>query len=275
VPALNNLDLSIGELQFGPAQGGPINLSRAELSGARLDQATLIEANLVGAVLVDADLSDARLEKADLRGAKLAHATLSGARLDNADLCGADLSLAKGLTQEQIDRALGDRRTSLPAALAMPKAWLAEDAQDLGRLVTQDNQADAGEESADPYEILGVSPGATLQDIRIAWLNLVKDLHPDGSPGEASASERLKAVNRAYQRLKDLERRPTRTVSGVFHNARAVLATFVIVAVTIATLVVGIETYLARAGAAGGEETPPTRTSLTKSEQASAGMPSL
>jgi pentapeptide repeat protein len=123
VPVLNDLNVSISERQFGRVQGGPINLSRAEFRRARLDQATLVEANLIGAVLTEADLSDARLDQADLRGAKLAHAALGGARLKDANLCGADLRLSLGLTQAQIDLAVGDHRTALPAHLTIPQAW--------------------------------------------------------------------------------------------------------------------------------------------------------
>jgi hypothetical protein len=124
VPELTDLDISVTERQFGRVQGGPINLSRAELRGARLDQATLIEANLMGAILAEADLSDARLERADLRGARLPHASLRGADLSGANLCGADLRLAEGLTQAQLDQAIGDHRTSLPAHLTAPRTWL-------------------------------------------------------------------------------------------------------------------------------------------------------
>jgi hypothetical protein len=124
VPLLNDLDVSITERQFGRVQGGPINLGRAEFRRARLDQATLIEANLIGAVLTEADLSDARLERADLRGARLAYTALGGAQLEGANLCGADLRLSRGLTQAQIDQAVGDCRTALPTHLTIPKAWL-------------------------------------------------------------------------------------------------------------------------------------------------------
>src|SRR5262245_59868285 len=130
VPVLNELNISVTERQFGRVQGGPINLSRAEFRGARLDQATLIEANLMGAVLTEADLSDARLEHADLRGARLAYAALDRAHLDGANLRGADLRLAQGLTQAQIDQATGDHRTTLPAHLSIPRAWLQQGRSD-------------------------------------------------------------------------------------------------------------------------------------------------
>ena len=123
VPELNDLNVSVTERQFGRVQGGPINLSRADLRRARLDQATLNEANLMGAVLTEADLTDARLENADLRGARLARAALAGACLKGANLSGADLGLADGLTQAQLDQAVGDGRTALPAHLTAPRTW--------------------------------------------------------------------------------------------------------------------------------------------------------
>jgi hypothetical protein len=130
VPVLDDLNVSVTERQFGRVQGGPINLSLAEFRRARLDQATLIEANLMGTVLTEVDLSDARLEHADLRGARLAYAALGGARLNGANLSGADLRLSQGLTQAQIDQAVGDRRTVLPAHLTTPTAWLRQGGPD-------------------------------------------------------------------------------------------------------------------------------------------------
>ena len=60
---------------------------------------------------------------------------------------------------------------------------------------------------ADAYAQLGVKRRASLREIRAAYLRLVKDLHPDGRSDDPVAGERLKAINRAYQDLKDLERR--------------------------------------------------------------------
>jgi DnaJ-domain-containing protein 1 len=244
VPILNDLKVSAIERQFDRVQGGPINLSLALLCRAGLDQSTLIEANLLGAVLIDADLSDARLERADLRGAKLAYADLNNARLDGANLCGADLRHARGLTQAQINQALGDHRTALPANLTMPKAWL-EGQPDIGQLVKQtDPQVD--DQKTNPYAILGARPGASIQEIRAAWRKLVKELHPDGSSGGSPASERLKAINQAYQRLKNLEQHATqrRAARSPFRSARAVFAAFFLLPIAACALIVGVWTYL-------------------------------
>lgn len=58
----------------------------------------------------------------------------------------------------------------------------------------------------DPYDILGVSRGASDEDVRRAYLKLVKELHPDVNPAK-SAEERFKKVTAAHDILGDPERR--------------------------------------------------------------------
>jgi hypothetical protein len=243
VPVLNDLSVSITERQFGRAQGGPINLGRAELCRAQLDQATLIEANLMGAMFFEADLSDARLEKADLRGAKLAYANLDGARLDGANLCAADLRLARGLTQAQIEQSVGDHRTSLPAGLMTPRAWLQQAPPCLGLSTIQAEGRDvAGDDTADPYAILGVNPGASIQDVRVAWLKRVKDLKHDRSVDGLLMRERLKSINQAYQELKERERQTNQRHLARGH--RILFAAVLVAAIAVGVLVAMIETRL-------------------------------
>jgi uncharacterized protein YjbI with pentapeptide repeats len=260
LPVLNDLNVSISERQFGLAQGGPIDLSLAELRRALLDQATLTEANLAKAILVDADLSDARLENTDLRGAdlsgaSLAYTTLSGARLEGADLCGADLRFAHGLTQAQVDHALGDGRTVLPANLVKPSAWLQRDEPKLRQLVPQ-GDAVSSDETADPYEVLGVSPGTSMRDIRAAWLRLVRELHFILPSGEPRVSERLKTINRAYQRLREQERHAAQRHGAPWstsRNAQAVFAVFFLISAVVGTVIAATWLYLVRIDVNPGE----------------------
>jgi DnaJ-class molecular chaperone len=58
----------------------------------------------------------------------------------------------------------------------------------------------------DPYEVLGVPRSATDDQIRKAYLKLVKELHPDVNPSKA-AEERFKKVTAAHDILGDPERR--------------------------------------------------------------------
>jgi DnaJ-class molecular chaperone len=58
----------------------------------------------------------------------------------------------------------------------------------------------------DPYEILGVPRTATDDQVRKAYLKLVKELHPDVNPSKA-AEERFKKVTAAHDIIGDAERR--------------------------------------------------------------------
>jgi curved DNA-binding protein len=58
----------------------------------------------------------------------------------------------------------------------------------------------------DYYEILGVPPGANADVIKSAYRRLARKYHPDVSK-EKDAEEKFKAVNEAYEALKDNKRR--------------------------------------------------------------------
>ena len=94
------------------------NLQGADLLGANLVLADLFGADLQGANLGLANLQEANLNNANLEGANLGLASLQGASVWGANLQGADLAGAKGVTQEQLDRACGDDETQLPDYLA-------------------------------------------------------------------------------------------------------------------------------------------------------------
>lgn len=57
------------------------------------------------------------------------------------------------------------------------------------------------------YQVIGVGADAGRDEIRSAYINLAKQLHPDRNAGSRQAEHRLREVNEAYEVLKDPARR--------------------------------------------------------------------
>src|SRR6266478_6695020 len=58
-----------------------------------------------------------------------------------------------------------------------------------------------------PYQVLGVKPNATADEIRKAYRKLAKEFHPDLNPGKPEAEARFKSISAAYDLLSDAEKR--------------------------------------------------------------------
>ncbi|WP_346911766.1 pentapeptide repeat-containing protein [uncultured Roseibium sp.] len=136
---LCNADLSSAYL--GNADLSRANLNDANMYMTNLAGADLFEANLSGASLFKANLSEADLSRANLSAANMYKANLSEADLSGADLSGAetigadfggsllvsaDLHASEGISQDQINSALGSASTLLPDRLIRPDHWLDE-----------------------------------------------------------------------------------------------------------------------------------------------------
>jgi molecular chaperone DnaJ len=59
----------------------------------------------------------------------------------------------------------------------------------------------------DYYEILGVGRSASPEELKRAFRRLAMQYHPDRNPGDATAADRFKECNEAYQVLSDPEKR--------------------------------------------------------------------
>ena len=58
-----------------------------------------------------------------------------------------------------------------------------------------------------PYEVLGVKPDATADEIRKVYRKLAKQFHPDLNPGKPEAEARFKSIAAAYDLLSDPDKR--------------------------------------------------------------------
>jgi uncharacterized protein YjbI with pentapeptide repeats len=109
-----NMDLSGSRLRQA-------DLSLTTLDNANLSGANLSVANLFGARFNNSNMSKADLSQVSAVGAYFGSSNLSGANLTGANLSGADLSIARGLSQTQLNRACGDHMTRLPAGKTIPR----------------------------------------------------------------------------------------------------------------------------------------------------------
>lgn len=129
----------------------------------------------------------------------------------------------------------------------------------------------------DPYSELGISPGATEEEIKSAYRQLAKQYHPDANPQDEQSAEKMNRINKAYNMLRegitfDLEldedwyreqaeddsREQTygsRRKAGIFYNP--VFRSVVVIAIVICMVVMGILSSFYSAFWAGPvEETP-------------------
>jgi hypothetical protein len=63
--------------------------------------------------------------------------------------------------------------------------------------------------ATNPYQVLGLKPGATADEIRAAYRRLAAQIHPDTQPAERKdwAAEQMRVLNAARDVLLDPERR--------------------------------------------------------------------
>uniref|UniRef100_A0A453K8L9 Chaperone protein dnaJ 1, mitochondrial n=1 Tax=Aegilops tauschii subsp. strangulata TaxID=200361 RepID=A0A453K8L9_AEGTS len=75
--------------------------------------------------------------------------------------------------------------------------------------------ATARVDARDYYDVLGVSSDASASDIKKAYYGLAKKFHPDTNKDDSGTEKKFQEVNRAYEVLKDDDKRGTYDQLGV------------------------------------------------------------
>ena len=58
----------------------------------------------------------------------------------------------------------------------------------------------------DPYKVLGISQGASEDEIKKAYRKKAKEFHPDLHPNDPNAEKKMNEVNEAYDMLMNPEK---------------------------------------------------------------------
>lgn len=58
----------------------------------------------------------------------------------------------------------------------------------------------------DPYKVLGLSPGASDEEVKKAYRRLAMKYHPDRNPGDEEAARKMQEINAAYDAIKNPEK---------------------------------------------------------------------
>jgi len=71
-----------------------------------------------------------------------------------------------------------------------------------------------------PYEVLGILPSVSEEEIKVTYRTLAKRFHPDRCPGDEEAKKKYAEVDQAYQILSDPEKRKKYDETGEFKETR-------------------------------------------------------
>src|SRR3954471_591004 len=79
----------------------------------------------------------------------------------------------------------------------------------------------------DPYRVLGVSPGASSEELHDAYRRLVKLHHPDRNGGSEESARRFAEIQEAYEQVRARPRqaRPQRAAADAAESIKGRMAT--------------------------------------------------
>ena len=131
----------------------------------------------------------------------------------NALLDRAASSELEGMSEAQLQDELDRRKREREAQEEESKKRLAAEAAAQARAKHRQTapKPKAAPKPADPYRVLGVSRTASLEEVKKAYRNLMREHHPDKHAGDAAAQKRASAmtieITSAYTIIKDARKK--------------------------------------------------------------------
>lgn len=71
----------------------------------------------------------------------------------------------------------------------------------------------------DPYQVLGLPPNASPEDVKKAYKKLALEYHPDRNQGNKEAEEKFKEISAAFEEIKSGKKHPPQTFEGFDLNS--------------------------------------------------------
>ncbi len=158
----------------------------------------------IGPLVLDSGISEANESKVTSRYFAMTLDHDSGAvagRVTAGPFAGADLiDLGEDETRQLLAEVADD-----PDSLALLETWLDRNRAGWREYFAEqagaEQPAAAGDEDAQAYEILGLQPGATAEEIHVAHRRLMKGVHPDQGGSTYLAAKINEAKDRLLKKL--------------------------------------------------------------------------
>jgi DnaJ-class molecular chaperone len=95
-----------------------------------------------------------------------------------------------------------------------------------------------------PYDILGVKPNISDEELKSAYRKLALRYHPDRNPNDRAAEEQFKRINEAYQQIDTTDKRRRLDQTIVFSVSQYNMNVSIEVSISLAESITGVKKHI-------------------------------